>query len=72
MNNDIDKKIDRRTSIVKHKKNPFLAETIAEVELGTKTVTFGTGETMANMETGEVAGEAAFKMTRVVDKSQFL
>ncbi len=72
MSKEIEKKIDRRTTAVKHKKNPFLAETVASVELGTKTVTFGTGEHLANVETGEMAGEAAFKMTKVVDKSQFL
>jgi len=72
MSNTVEKKIDRRTSVVKHKKNPFLAEAVASVELGTKTVSFGTGEHLANIETGEMAAEAAFKMTKVVDKSQFL
>jgi hypothetical protein len=71
MSNEIEK-IDRRLSAVKHKKNPFLAETIAEVDLGTKTMTFGTGSRVADQETGECLGEAAFKQTRVVDKSQFL
>lgn len=63
-------KIDRRTATTKYKKNPFLAETIASVDLGSKTMTFGTGERVSQ-KTGEVT-EAAFKMTRVVDKSQFL
>lgn len=65
-------KIDRRTSAEKHKKNPFLAETVAEVDLGKKHISFGTGNGLVDPETGEYQGESAFKMTRVVDKSQFL
>lgn len=65
-------KIDRRTAAIKYKKNPFLAEMVAEVDLGKKTVAFGTGKGLVDPETGEYQGEAAFKITKVVDKSQFL
>jgi hypothetical protein len=71
MANNIEK-VDRRSNTVKHKKNPFLAEAVAEVDLGRKTVSFGTGNGMVDTETGEYQGESAFKMSRVVDKSQFL
>lgn len=67
-----DSKVDRRKSDLKHSKNPFLAETVAEVEIGYKTTTFGTGKTLADVETGEIAATAAYKQVRVVDRSQFL
>lgn len=71
-NTEIAEKIDRRSTVAKHAKNPFLAETVAEVELGTKIMTFGTGKGLVDPTTGEYAGEAAFKTRKVVDKSQFL
>ena len=65
-------KIDRRTKDLKHEKNPFLANTVAEVDIGYKKTTFGTGNKVADMGTGEDLGEAAFQQVRVVDKSKFL
>lgn len=70
--NSVTERKDRRLAVTKHKKNPFLAETVAEVNIGHKTVSFGTGEALVNAETGEYKGEAAFKQVRVVDKSKFL
>jgi hypothetical protein len=65
--------VDRRTSHgQKYLKSPFRAGTVAEVDLGYKTLTFGTGDTAIDQKTGEVLGEAAYKQTRVVDKSKFL
>jgi hypothetical protein len=63
--------VDRRTKDLKYEKNPFHANTIAEVDIGFKTTTFGTGQNFDNRETGESI-EAGFKQVRVVDKSQFL
>lgn len=65
-------KIDRRTKDLKHEKNPFLANTVAEVDIGYKKTTFGTGKRVNETETGEDLGEAAFQQVRVVDKSKFL
>lgn len=65
-------KIDRRTKELKHEKNPFLANTVAEVDIGYKKTTFGTGKRINETETGEDLGEAAFQQVRVVDKSKFL
>lgn len=69
---DSSDKLDRRTAVVKHKKNPFLVECVAEIEMGKKILSFGTGHRLVDEETGEVRGEAAFKQVRVVDKSKFL
>ena len=66
------KKVDRRTSTEKHRKNPFRAETVAEVSIGQKNVYFGTGTHLVNDDTGEVEAEAAYKQVRYVDKSKFL
>lgn len=63
--------IDRRTKDLKYEKNPFHADTVAEVDIGYKTTSFGTGKSLTDLETGE-SYEAGFKQVRVVDKSQFL
>ena len=72
MSNETNVTIDRRKSEEKYKKNPFLAEAVAEVKIGYKTMTFGTGETVSNTETGELIGTAAFRQRKVVDQSKFL
>ncbi|PMM39245.1 hypothetical protein [Vibrio splendidus] len=66
------KKIDRRSKVEKFKENPFRADAVACVELKHKTLTFGTGESLVNPETGEYHGEAAYKQTRVVDSAKFV
>lgn len=66
-------RVDRRTKELKHEKNPFRANTVAEVDIGYKTTTFGKGSSsIGDLDSGELLGEAAFKQVRVVDKSQFL
>lgn len=65
-------KLDRRTKDLKFEKNPFRANTVAEVDIGYKKTTFGTGKRINETETGEDLGEAAFQQVRVVDKSKFL
>jgi hypothetical protein len=65
-------KLDRRTKEVKYEKNPFRANTVAEVDIGYKKTTFGTGNRINDSDTGEDLGEAAFQQVRVVDKSKFL
>lgn len=65
-------KIDRRTGELKFDKNPFRANTVAEVDIGYKKTTFGTGKRVADTDTGEDLGEAAYQQVRVVDKSKFL
>lgn len=65
--------IDRRKAgITKYKTNPFRTEMVAQVELGHKTLTFGTGNKAVDQKTGECLGEAAYKQTRVVDKTKFI
>jgi len=65
-------KLDRRTKDLKFEKNPFRANTVAEVDIGYKKTTFGTGRKINDTETGEDLGVAAFQQVRVVDKSKFL
>jgi len=67
-----EQKIDRRTKDLKYEKNPFRANTVAEVDIGYKKTTFGTGRKVNDTETGEDLGVAAFQQVRVVDKSKFL
>lgn len=71
-NKDEIQKLDRRTKDLKFEKNPFRANTVAEVEIGYKKTTFGTGRKINDTETGEDLGTAAFQQVRVVDKSKFL
>lgn len=69
---DKDTQLDRRKKDLKFEKNPFRANTVAEVEIGYKKTTFGTGNRINDTKTGEDLGEAAFQQVRVVDKSKFL
>jgi hypothetical protein len=66
-------KIDRRkATVTKYKTNPFRTEMVAEVQLGRKTLTFGTGNRAVDERTGECLGEAAYRQTRVIDRSKFI
>lgn len=71
-NNKNIENIDRRTKDLKFEKNPFHANTVAEVDIGYKKTTFGTGKRVNETESGEDLGEAAYQQIRVVDKSKFL
>lgn len=69
--------IDRRSKngVTRHSSNPFLIQTIASANIGNKQLHFAVGrdETVVNTATGALnETQAAFKLTKVVDKSKFV
>lgn len=69
--------IDRRnkSKLTLHTTNPFLVQTIASANIGNKQLHFAVGkdETVVNTATGALnETQAAFKLTKVIDKSKFV